>query len=221
MRTVALIGPDGAGKSTIAREIERTLPARSRYVYMGINPASSSHRLPTTRVAQAIRRARRTASNGSGKQPGPAPTEGRTRASGKGAYRTARTFAWMAEEWYRAILARAYTARGYLVIFDRHFLYDYGPGDGTDGRGGSRTERLRRRILRRFYPRPDLVVCLDAPPEVLHERKRDPDLETLARVRREYLALSDLGPEFVVIDAARPLPAVVAEVRGVIEARLK
>jgi thymidylate kinase len=33
---VAVIGPDGAGKSTLVRELERTLPLRTRRTYMGL-----------------------------------------------------------------------------------------------------------------------------------------------------------------------------------------
>src|SRR6266571_1664289 len=50
MFTVALIGPDGAGKTTIGRRLEQTLPLPVRYVYMGINYEASNHVLPTTRL---------------------------------------------------------------------------------------------------------------------------------------------------------------------------
>ena len=58
MFTVALIGPDGAGKTTIGRRLEQTLPLPVRYVYMGINYEASNHVLPTTRLIRAARRAR-------------------------------------------------------------------------------------------------------------------------------------------------------------------
>src|SRR4029079_4327586 len=58
MFTVALIGPDGAGKTTIGRRLEHALPMPVKYVYMGVNLDSSNHMLPTTRLIQAIKRAR-------------------------------------------------------------------------------------------------------------------------------------------------------------------
>src|SRR5690606_8165626 len=37
---VALLGPDGAGKTTLADALTRELPLRARRVYMGTNPAA-------------------------------------------------------------------------------------------------------------------------------------------------------------------------------------
>jgi cytidylate kinase len=60
MFTVALIGPDGAGKTTISRRLEHELPLPVKYVYMGINTVASNHMLPTTRLACAMKRSART-----------------------------------------------------------------------------------------------------------------------------------------------------------------
>ena len=57
--TVALVGPDGAGKSTIARQlVGHKLPLPVKYVYMGVNLDSSNLVLPTTRLILEIKRAR-------------------------------------------------------------------------------------------------------------------------------------------------------------------
>ena len=42
MFTVALIGPDGAGKSTIGRKLQQISPIPMKYVYMGVNLESSN-----------------------------------------------------------------------------------------------------------------------------------------------------------------------------------
>ena len=220
MRSVALIGADGAGKSTIARELVGSLRVPSRYLYMGTNPDSTTRMLPTTRLARAITRSRRGPSERARSGAISTAPDHVRQSPVRDAYRAARTLAWLAEEWYRAATALAWTRLGFVVVFDRHFLYESWPGDGGATRGASRLERARRQFLRRFYPRPDLVICLDAPAELLHERKREQSVETLERVRREYLALADVGPEFVVVDAAQPLASVLAEVRAVVEARL-
>ena len=67
MFTVALVGPDGAGKTTVARELARELPLPTTYLYMGVAPGSSNRLLPTTRVVHALRRRR-----GVPTEPGPA-----------------------------------------------------------------------------------------------------------------------------------------------------
>ena len=39
--TVALVGSDGAGKTTIARSLEKTSSLPVKYMYMGLSPISS------------------------------------------------------------------------------------------------------------------------------------------------------------------------------------
>ena len=59
MTTVALIGPDGAGKTTVARKLADVLPVPVRYLYMGVSTDSSNVMLPTTRIIAARIRSRR------------------------------------------------------------------------------------------------------------------------------------------------------------------
>src|SRR5262249_48745517 len=46
--TVALLAPDGAGKTTLARSLGEAFYLPTRYIYMGANPQSGSIMLPTT-----------------------------------------------------------------------------------------------------------------------------------------------------------------------------
>jgi thymidylate kinase len=66
------------------------------------------------------------------------------------------------------------------------------------------------------YPKPDLVICLDAPGHVLYARKHEASPEWLERRRHQYLQLADVLPEFVVVDVDRPLDAVARDVAGLI-----
>ena len=220
MRSVALIGPDGAGKSSIAREVARRVGVPARYLYMGVNLEQSSLTLPTTRLALAIKRAR-----GRGAQM-TADWSGDSRASGRPGllregYAGVRLLAWLAEEWFRVLVARIYNWRGYVVIFDRHFLFDYYPNPARQQSGQLLATRLHGMLLRRFYPRPDMVIVLDAPAEVLHARKLEQSVEILDRRRREYLALGSVVPDFNVVDATRPLPDVIGEITALIQTRLR
>jgi thymidylate kinase len=221
VRSVALIGPDGAGKSSIAREVASRLGSPARYLYMGVNLEQSKLALPTTRLALAIKRARgggpRMTADWSGANARP---NGRPRIL-REAYAGLRLVGWLGEEWFRAIVARIYNLRGFVVVFDRHFLFDYYAGHVQRQPGQSWATRLHGSILRRFYPRPDMVICLDAPAEVLHARKREQSVESLERRRGEYLALASVASNFHVVDAARPLPDVISEITAMIQARLK
>jgi thymidylate kinase len=76
-------------------------------------------------------------------------------------------------------------------------------------------------MLERVYPKPDLVIMLDAPAEVLHARKPEATVAWLERRRQQYLELAPVVPQFVVVDVDRPLEAAVSEVVAVIESSWK
>lgn len=213
--TVALIGCDGAGKTTVARALERDERLGVRYLYMGVSAESSNRQLPTTRLAQAVKRSR-----GDVSPPGPPDPSDASRRRGGRVRATLRLANRLAEEWYRQLLAQRYRAGGQIVVFDRHFLADYHASDvAAPGRPLSR--RVHGWVLARAYPRPDLAVFLDAPPEVLWERKGEGTIASLTRRRADYLGLAGtpgMG-EFAVVSATQPLGAVVEEVAGLIRER--
>jgi thymidylate kinase len=208
--TVALIGCDGAGKTTVARALERTPGLRVRYLYMGVSADSSNRQLATTRVAHSVKRMRRRRP-----QAGRQGTRSRARRAGRAGLRLANR---LAEEWYRQLIAQAYVARGWIVVFDRHFLADYHASDvAAADRPVSR--RIHGWMLVHAYPRPQLVIVLDAPPEVVHARKGEGTLASLARGRAEYLSFASavgLDRTVAVIRATQPLPAVVEDAAGLI-----
>ena len=209
MFTVALIGADGAGKTTVARRLEERLPFPATYLYMGDNPDSVSHQLPVTRALWSLRRRR-------GKEPAAGPPSpdshpqqktGRHMRLQRRTVDTARLVLALAEEWYRQIVVWRLLRRGRVVIFDRHFFADY-YAHHVMGDGRRLSQRIHGIVLDRLYPKPDLTVLLDAPAEVLHRRKAEGTLDALERRRREYLDLVPRDDHFALVDAARPLPAV-------------
>jgi len=211
MFTVALIGADGAGKTTICRRLERTLPLPVRYVYMGVNPDSSNVLLPTTRLIRALRRARGVPPDTSGPpdpdRDAPRPKRGVVRRVASGVKSSLGLANRIAEEWYRQGMAWRYRRCGYIVLFDRHFFADYHAYDiaaGHGPKGRTLGSRVHGWMLARMYPKPDLVIYLDAPGEVLFARKGEGTVAALERRREDYRRVGDFVENFVVVDAARP-----------------
>ncbi|MGH7202580.1 MAG: dTMP kinase [Planctomycetaceae bacterium] len=215
MITVALIGPDGAGKTTVGRRLEQTLPVPCRYIYMGVNLEASHCLLPTSRLIRTLRRRRGVRDEGGPRDPdrtAPPPRDliRRTMRSLKRAVSVTHR---MADEWYRQLVAQRLRRRGCVVVFDRHYFSDYYAYDiETTGRPRPLSSRLHGWMLRRVYPRPDLVICLDAPGDVLHARKGEGTPELLERRRQDYLALAPLVERFVIVDAARSADEVARDV---------
>jgi thymidylate kinase len=216
--SVAIIGPDGAGKSTISELLEqRPMPAPVKRIYMGVNLEASSMMLPTTRLALAVKAAR-------GRRPdmaAPSPVAGGHSGSParrvmRGGARAARLLLWVAEEWFRQAVASYHRRRGSIVVFDRHFYADYYHFDVASDGSRPTASRVHGFLLEHLYPRPDLVICLDAPGQVLFDRKREASPDWLEHRRRQYRELAAELPDFVVVDADRPLEAVTSDVADVI-----
>ncbi len=224
MLSCALIGPDGAGKTTVCRRLERELgelglPAE--YIYMGVSKGSSNRMLPTTRLLARLpgARADRTGprDHASARQP----------ASGRGGPLRALKATLglcnrVAEEWFRQALSWRHRRHGKIVLFDRHFYADYYAYDIAGPRAGlSLARKLHGWMLEHLFPRPDLVVYLDAPADVLLARKGEGNCDLLERRRRDYLEVGKRFADFVVVDATQSADRVVAEVANHIRTRCR
>ena len=179
---------------------------------MGVNIDASSRALPTSRLVGYLQR-RRNGSHDEGRacdEPSQARKGGSTPLQAK-VWAAARLASDMADEWYRQLLSWAYQAFGYIVIYDRHYLFDFSlDGVGFDQQSFDR--RIHRWFLTRLYPRPDLVIYLDAPAEALFARKGEKSIKELDQRRRAYIQQGRRTSNFVLIDATPPLPEVYKQV---------
>jgi len=178
--TVALLAPDGGGKTTLATELSKRFFLPSRYIYMGTNIEASTVGLPTTRWIQSQSRR---------------PSNMRRLPL----WLIARGLRFpnnVLEQWYRYGMSYYHRARGRLILFDR-YAFD-APGAV---RKKSLKSRLRNWLLSAIAPKPDLVVFLDAPGEVLYARKGEHSPAILEQQRQHYLGLQTHLPQMVVIDA--------------------
>ena len=89
--------------------------------------------------------------------------------------------------------------RTQLILFDRCF-YDLLVDSKRIRYGGP---RWLLRFAARIAPSPDLVILLDAPPEVLWSRKREVPYEEVVRQRTAYRRLALSLPSAVVVNAAQ------------------
>lgn len=216
MFTVALVGADGAGKSTIGRKLQEISPLPMKYVYMGVNLESSNLVLPTTRLLLEIKRAR-------GQRPDitvPRDVDFQSQTPPKFTKRAAagiksalRLVNLIAEEWFRQLIVWNYTFRGYYVLFDRHFYFDYYAHDiANKNPKRPLSSRIHGFMLEKLYPKPDFVIFLDAPSEVLFARKPERTIEILENKRQEYVRLREVMENYAVVDVSQPVDTVARQV---------
>jgi hypothetical protein len=183
---------------------------------MGINIEASNHALPTSRLVAFFKRRKNKESGVHRCVEDSAPGRENAKRDLSGwLWAIGRLINRLLEEWYRQLLSWGYQIRGYAVVYDRHFLYDF-TLDGIDGGKQPADKRLHRWLLEKCYPQPHLTIYLDAPAEVLFARKGEKTLEELERRRQAFLQLKYRAKNFVRIDATRPFDVVYAEVSRLI-----
>lgn len=189
---IAFMGPDGCGKSSVIETVaDQFAPI--------FNQVDRYHMRPSVITKKG-------GSKGSVTDPhGQAP---------RGMLASIAKIFYMAADYFAGYLLRIRPAmiRTRLVIFDR-YIYDL-LVDSKRVRYGGPAWMLR--LLARIVPSPELVILLDAPPEVLWSRKQEVTFDEVVRQRREYLSLARLLPSAVVIDASQPLPDVLHDVEAAV-----
>jgi thymidylate kinase len=190
-RFVVLLGPDGCGKSAVVGELMDALAPE----FAGVE-ARHYHPRDVWGTGTPVVR------------PHAAHPRGRIASALKLAYDVARF-----RRGHRRSV-RPKVDAGEVVLFDRYF-HDVLADPGRYRYGGP---AWLARLAARLAPAPDLFVVLDAPPAVLQARKHEVSAAESGEARRAYLALARALPRARVVDCARPLPQVAADVAALVRA---
>jgi thymidylate kinase len=194
--SVAFLGPDGAGKSSTISALAPALgDVFPRHDLQGFAPG----------LLNALKKEKRTTDTPHALHPRSLPVS------------LLRAGYWFAFHAYGYLGIRLKLARSTLLLHDRSFVDIL--VDQKRYRYGGPMWMLR--LLWWLAPKPDLIILLDAAPEVLQRRKQEVPLEVTARQREAYLALVRSLPNGRVVDAGRPFANVVDSVVKLILAHLR
>jgi thymidylate kinase len=183
---VTFMGLDGVGKSTLIRQVVSV-----------VSPAFRRQRVFHWRPNVLWRR--KTAGDTS--QPHRCPERSSWLS-------VAKVLAYVLDYWVGYwFVIRPFLARSGLVVFDRHF--DDLLIDAKRYRYGGPLWAIQ--VLRCLIPKPDLILILDAPTEVILSRKQEVAVEEVQRQTALYVKYHHDTPSSQLIDASAPVARVTSD----------
>ena len=189
---VALLAPDGGGKSTLSFSLLEQPFLRSKLIYMGANLDSSTVGLPTTRwLKDKIKGMER-------------------KKTSKLIVKPLKMIAYInrvLEQWYRVAVGIYHKMLGRTVVFDR-FVYDSYLSAPPKTKG----QKMRRWLIRSTCPEADVAYFLDAPGQVLFDRKVEHSPAVLERQRQRFLSLQDVIRNMVIVDGTQSAQGVRSQI---------
>lgn len=179
---IALLGPDGSGKTTIAQRIRDRRIFDVKTVYMGQN----NFLLPTRRLLFGILKKMGKSRIFENRELLSSSQEGMFSVKGKSRNVIVpfRFFLDLMDLYLRYFFYDyLYCRKGFMVINDR-YVYDMLVGE----------EKIQKLPLVRWmilslFPSPDFLFCLDAPVEKMYARKNEHSLEILQKMKINYINL--------------------------------
>jgi len=219
MSSIAIIGQDGAGKTTISNMVLEKLPLKMKYIYMGRNVESGNIMLPTSWLIHyykiyKYKKSHRGLNYNNAKKLSLHEIDKNRKVDTRGKFSaTLRLLNRLIEEWFRLLVSLYYQLLGYIVVYDRHFIFDYAPDPNDTYSHNRLTTKIHNWTLNNLYEKPSLVIFLNAPAEVLFSRKGEATLEYLKAKNRVFLNVGKKMPNFRIVDASEPLENVFGNVK--------
>jgi thymidylate kinase len=193
---LAILGPDGSGKSTVASRVaEDLLPAFRRTRHYHLRP----------RLAERAR------ANPAITDPHAHPVRGRAASLAK--------LLWWWSDYTAGFAIDLFPrcVQSTLILFDRHF-WDVVVDPLRYRYGGSPSLAAR---FARWTIQPSLFVLLDASTDVLHSRKREVAAPEIERQRAAYRQLLQRLPGSQIVDASRSSGEVASAITDLVLERLR
>lgn len=220
--TIAFVGVDGAGKSTIIKHIVKWLSWRMvvRSYYMGSNQPSRS-----TRAIKSVQRLTQLASGGCRRVFGAQSPFARLADRPRRFFERLRCLADGRDRYRRYLAGRRRAAQGAVVIYDRYPLDSVrigermvdGPriaaGNGQLGLIGRRLAQAEERMYHNMLPAEHLFV-LHVSPEVSQRRKPAHKAATIEAKSQAIERITAQTGNLTHIDAEQPLDDVLLQVKS-------
>ena len=209
--TIALIGPDGVGKSTVISELTNSFPLGIKSVYMGWSDHENTLKLPTSKWL--YRRYNKTKTSSIVEKP-EFPSEVQALSENIKPHKeqvkvTVQKIHWkqlpgiineIAEQYTRYFYAKYYKFRGAFVLYDR-YVYDQFIFNSTAKKEEVKPQdKILAEFFKRFFPDPDLTILLAGDAELIHQRKNELPAHKIAKRIALYEEIGRTKKNFHIID---------------------